>query len=45
MVDNKSESDGGFSFPDVGNGVARDCLISVKQTKYTENPLNWFKTK
>lgn len=36
MVDNRSESDGGFSFPDVDNGVARDCLISVKQTEYTE---------
>ena len=44
MVDNRSEREGGFSLPEVGNGVARVCLISVKQTKYTENALRWFKT-
>ena len=36
MVDNKSESDGGFSSTDVNKGVARACLISVKQTDYKE---------
>ena len=32
MVDNKSDREGGFSFPE---GVARDCLVSVKQTTHT----------
>ena len=34
MIDNNSERDGSFSFPDADNGVARACLISVKQTEY-----------
>ena len=33
MIDNSSERDGGFSLPDGDNGVARACLISVKQTE------------
>ena len=32
MVDNNSEREGGFSLPEGGEGAARDCLISVKQT-------------
>ena len=40
MVDNRSERDGGFSFPDVGKGVARDCLTSVKQTINTTKKTN-----
>ena len=34
MIDNNSARDGSFSFPDADNGVARACLISVKQTEY-----------
>ncbi len=41
MVDNRSDREGGFSFPD---GVARDCLISVKHTKYTGKSLSLFKS-
>ena len=40
MVDNRSDREGGFSFPDAGNGVASDCLIFVKQTEFTENSLS-----
>lgn len=36
MVDNNSEREGGFSLPEGGEGAARDCLISVKQTIHTQ---------
>lgn len=41
IVDNSSDREGGFSFPD---GVARDCLMSVKHTKYTGKALSRFKS-
>ena len=34
MVDNKSDREGGLSLPD---GVARVCLVSVKQTEHNKN--------
>lgn len=36
IVDNNSEREGGFSLPEGGEGAARDCLISVKQTIHTQ---------